>query len=66
MDGLLGPQFDAEIAYRQERTRHEFAPGRRQGSGLRQGGGLRQGSGLRRLIARHRRPAAPILGLPSR
>lgn len=44
MHSLLGPQFDAEIAYRQERARREFARARH------------ERGGLSRLITRHRHP----------
>lgn len=43
MHSLLGPQFDAEIAYRQERARNDFALPHR------------ERDGLGRFLARHRR-----------
>lgn len=47
MHSLLGPQFDAEIAYRQERARREFARARH------------DRTGLSRLLSRDRHPVAP-------
>ena len=46
MQSLLGPQYDAEIAYRQERARAEFGSARR------------ERTGLRGLISRDRRPGS--------